>query len=548
MMSTLAPSVSTLASRRAIDNLHTNRSALARSQPGLVILDVPGHIEWVLARDGSLTARDTLANTWLGGVSVPHAAARELLRTTDVSAVVSILLYPTHPQQILATLDRLQPHQAIQVVLPDAATLALFLGCCDFSDAISRHRLFFLCDDISAMLESLHDRLPGLPLAGQFVRLVVSPTDRCDSAIASLQSAIGRLSGRVAQKIELARRAQRTRTPIRKICLIAPSRFRLWHNPAELLAREIHMADAPVAMTTLDTDNPLTASPLALAQAVAEAHALVAADLGRGDLAGVVDEQVPWICWATTHRIPRCVPGAEQDVLLLADASLRPVARRLGWPDDRIHAAGWPVLIDPPAPIDGIAPHLLIAADTRPLDVPADVDAFSSHAVLWTHLAQSLLADPFILTEPAERFIARRARMGGIDPSSLPMRRFIDECVTPAFMQGIARALIGAKLPVVLAGRGWSDLEGFHDRAAGAVEDQDTFVQHIRRATAVVNVWADADDAHPVHGVHRPVLHLHGRRRHEVFSDARSLLAGHEAPVSARGRLLCAELIDAILG
>lgn len=548
MMSTLAPPVSTLASRRAIDHQHLNRSALSRSQPELAIPDVPVHIEWVLARDGSLTARNTLANTWLGGVSVPHAAARELLRTTEVSAVVSILLYPTHPQQILATLDRLQPHQAIQVVLPDAASLALFLGCCDFSQAIAQHRLFFLCEDIGVTLESLHDRLPGLPLAGQFVRLVVSPVDRCDSAIASLQGAIGRISGRIAQKIEIARRAQRTRWPIRRICLVAPSRFRLWHNPAELLAREIHMADAPVAMTTLDTDNPLTASPLALAQAVVDAHALVAADLGRGDVPGVVDDQVPWICWATTSRIPRYVPAAEKDVLLLADASLRPIARQLGWPDDRIHAAGWPVLIDPPAPIDGIAPHLLIAADTRPLEVPADVDAFSSHAVLWTHLTQSLQADPFILSESAERFVARRARMGGIDPSSLPMRRFIDECVSPAFMQGIARALIDANLPVVLAGRGWSDLDEFADRAAGRIGDQESFIQHVRRATAIINVWADADDAHPVHGVHRPVLHVHGRRRNEVLADARSLLEGHEPPVPARGRLLCAELIDTILG
>src|SRR4051812_28336614 len=117
-MTMLSASVAnTLAARQAAENFNANRAALRATQPlSLDLRDPPD--EWVFARDGSLTAREQRvsftvdaapSNPWLAGCSVPMLAAKEVLKTLNVTGPVACFLAPSHAAQVRVALDRMRP-------------------------------------------------------------------------------------------------------------------------------------------------------------------------------------------------------------------------------------------------------------------------------------------------------------------------------------------------------------------------------------------------------------------------------------------------------
>src|SRR5258706_2787504 len=128
----------------AARNYHVNLNALQSSQPDLAatLTDELPDAQWLLGRDGSLTAR--VAGQWWSGCSLPLRAAQTLLEKLELGATVSCFLSPTHAAQLRVTLDRLSTSQGVIAVVPEPADLRLILACDCFETAIRAGRLWFV--------------------------------------------------------------------------------------------------------------------------------------------------------------------------------------------------------------------------------------------------------------------------------------------------------------------------------------------------------------------------------------------------------------------
>ena len=292
----------TLASSQAHDNLAENRASIARSQGNLTIADAPGDVEWVFARDRALTFRNA-DGTWFNGCSLPRRAAEEMMRKLDVAGPVACFLAPLHAAQLRVALDRLRHEQAVIAIVPDPAQMPLLLSCDNFTVDIERHRLWFVIGNGWAEdLKALFAGHPGLCTPTQFIRLPAIDNETIDALIPPAQKAFAdtnadRLAGMRRLRETYTRRSQR-------LCVIAPSQFRLWDDAGHALAGLFSGDDA----LRIDLDDPTQASALALAQRSQDCGAIVAANIGRGDLPNVLSDSIPWITWASDTRIPTPAP------------------------------------------------------------------------------------------------------------------------------------------------------------------------------------------------------------------------------------------------
>jgi len=155
---------STAAEREAETNWNNNLAALRVNQPAAAeILDpVEVDIRWIFARDGSLTAMDH-DGKWWGGCSVPLLAGESILKTLETAPTGSCLLAPAHAGLVWAARQRMGSWPVLFVVQPDLQIARMILSCHDFSDQISRHRLWLVCgEDWPQQLRQLLDDHPGL--------------------------------------------------------------------------------------------------------------------------------------------------------------------------------------------------------------------------------------------------------------------------------------------------------------------------------------------------------------------------------------------------
>src|SRR5207244_7363999 len=130
-------------------------------------------------------------------------------------------------------------------------------------------------------------------------------------------------------------------------------------------------------------------------------------NVARVDRPNALPAAMPWLTWVTTPRVPRGEGAGPNDAVLLADPGWRQAARDASWPADRIHLAGWPVIVDQALrPGAGLA----IAADTRPVEPPDRLSEFSSHLLLWERLRADLARDPFRVGADVHQFLARMLR------------------------------------------------------------------------------------------------------------------------------------------
>jgi hypothetical protein len=513
---------------------------------------------------------------WWAGCSVPSRAAQYMLKTMDVSGPVACFLTPSHPAQLRIALGMLEWNQAVIAIVPDPLTLGILLHCEDFSAEIRAHRLWFGAgENWIASLGQLFEEHPGLPTPSQFIRPILADSAPADRLIGPAQELFANVSVRRSQRIESlfsaalpplpvlrgragegpdgGESAPATPTPTSptlprsigrgskraRLCVVCPSRFRLWEDAGSVLA-ELDFAGTSLDATWLDCDQLLSASPLALAMASAGADAIVAPNLYRSSLPGCTPGHVPWLTWVTTPRIPHAQESSRIDRLLLADPSWQTLAIEAGWEPSQIQVGYWPAVVRS-APATS-AP-LTIVADTCPLVPPKHVKEYSSHVLLWQHIAHELNSDPFALGTDIHQYLTSRRQQFGISEAGFDRGAFIERLAVPAFQQGVARLLLDEHIPLRLLGSGWDVIEGLCEHYAGTVQSRRQLRQAVNDAGALIHVWPWRH-VHPVQTAGRPVATAFGHSRQEFLSTIRTLRGN--APAASQPAL-SAELIRSAL-
>jgi hypothetical protein len=530
---------STHAQTLAGRNFESNLEALDRTQPQLRpwVTDQILQVEWVAARDGSLSALDH-AGQWWGGCSLPLRAARAMLARLELRGAVACFLSPTHAGQLRAAMDRLRREQAVVAIVPDMRDLAFILHCDDFTHDLRDHRLWFAAGpgwDVG--LRQVFDDQPGLATPTQFIRMQDADASVVDEMISMAQGVFSEISTVRAAAIQTMKQnasAQRTgAAPSRtRLCVVAPSRFRLWNDLSGAMLG-IFQGQNDIDVEHFDCDDPACSSPLALLKAASSADAMFTANTGRTDLPGLVSESTPWITWVTAGRVPSSALAGIDDHLIVVDESLRAIAIKSGWAEARVHVAAWPQAGFLRAGSAKSSPSLAIIVDTFCLDTPDDLTEYSSHGLLWEAMRNEILRDPMALDGDVNAFLNHRMRQLGVSEDAFPRGRFIEKLILPAYQQGLARILLANKIPLKLYGGGWDKISAFKDHARGPVQSRDQLAQAVNEAAAVVHVWPNSFP-HPIDALDVPIVRRTGRRFDAFVRDARAALAGRQPAVKLR--------------
>jgi hypothetical protein len=476
----------TSADRLATENFRANIAALNSTQPGLVpiIGESAPAVRWLFARDGCLTAQAD--NGWQSGCSVPLRAAREMLKKLELHGGVGCFLNPTHAAQIRACFEKISPTQALICVMPDRDSLPVLLGCDRFAAEIAAARLFFVAGtDWAEQLADLFSRHPGLPLPQQFLRTIL--LDEADMAALSgeAQSIISRETSRRGERLKDILAAAETNPRSGRVLVMAGSRFKLDDLSNFALRRALLDAAEDSTFAAFDPDFPLTASPPALAEAAMHADALVAADLFRSDLPGIVSPKTAWITWITNGRIGKFRSQWPTDALLLADPKWRPAARDAGWPDERIQIAAWPEFL-PTSHTPACPASIAIFSDIRTIEVPQRVKDLSSQLLLWEMIEEELANRPWSLGENPERYLLDRMARFNIAEEGFDRSLFWDRLIAPAYQMGLCRFLLRSGVPLAIFGRGWKDLAEFQPHARGEIAGLDDLTAAVSQCTALL--------------------------------------------------------------
>jgi hypothetical protein len=523
----------TSANRLAGECWQANLVALAKSQPRLAeaLRGEQIHVsEWIFARDGALTAF-TGPGRWWTGCSLPHRAASTMLRTLEVSGVVGCLLDPPHAAHVRVTLDKLRQNQAAVTICPDLAQLALLLHCDNFAADVAANRLWFAWGDAwETELAKVFEGSPGLPTPSTFVRLPTHDDAVIEQLVKKAQDVFAAEGTRRAGAIRAIRSRERSLVSSNApLAIIAPTLFRLWDDASGRLA-----ALLPPDAKRIDTDDPAAASPLGLASTVEGCGALVAADFARADAPQLLPDDLPWITWVTSSRIPPFVPAATRDALLLADPACREKAAAQGWPKDRLAIATWPTR-ERCAPLPA-KPVAALIADTKPLTPPQRLDDYSSHRLLWEQIAAELTADPSAALEDPEGYLTARRRRAGIDEAPFDQRLFLVDLIAPAIAQGICKILLNANVSLRLHGKGWAEIEDFARVASGAVTSRQELLAAVDAATLLIDP-RPLPGAHPMHAMGRTVVRPQPKMARQFVDRVRQALAAPPAPSTSSAPL-----------
>ena len=526
---TLLAAHATRAHLCAAENLAENLRALRHTQPELIESlndsDAEPEVEWVFGRDGALTARDACVR-WLAGCSLPRRAAREMLRKLSVHGSVACFLTPPHAAQISVALEQMRPEQAVVALVPTADALEAMLRCENFADAIGAHRLWFVAGESwPAQLAKLYEEQRGLAPPAQFIRVPVSPDELIEPLVNEAQQVISQITIRRSERMQLLRARSWRKPAVTRLCVVAPTRFRLWNDLGHALvraAREAAHAGDDFTWTLYDADDPARGSPLALTETARQCSALLTANTARSDLPGVLPDEMPWITWVTAPRIPSFSAAGPSDHLLLADAPAREIAQRQGWPESRVHVATWPTT---PVASDEARKAIAILADTRLLDAPEDLNDYSSHALLWESIRDELLRNPRAVGDDVIAYLTQRMRKLDISADGFPTHRFIEGLIIPACQQGVARTVLRERNGAVeLHGENWDRIAEFAPHAHGPVTSRRHFADVVASSQALVHVWPTRH-AHAIDFTGRPVLRL-GSANPSVPRGASPALSG----------------------
>jgi hypothetical protein len=483
-------------------------------------------VEWLFGRDGSLTARDGNGR-WIGDTSLPRRVALAMLKKLQCAGTVACFLAPPHAAFIRVALEKLQPQQAIVAIIPDERDLAMILHCDDFAADIAAGRIWFAAGaDWRAELARLFESQPGLPTPSQFIRLPSADANTIDPMIAAAQAIFADTAAARAQGIRSLPQQPPRREKLR-LCVIAPSRFRLWQDGGVILGELARTPASNMETLVIDPDRPTSAAPLLLARTAAQCDALLTADITRADRPGIVADSLPWITWHSRGPIPAAPSAAASDHLIVCDDATAAAARSAGWPAERVHVGAPPVAQVTEAQ-ENADPFIAIVADTSPLDMPESLRDFSSHRLLWEMIAEQLTRDALALGRDPSHYLSRAMRQLNIADASFPAAAFVERLIVPAYQQGLARLLITAKIPVRLFGDGWEKVAELRPHAAGPVISREQLHQILTAARGVVHVWPD-QPRHPIAYTGGHVIESLSQTRDQLINAMRRALVS--APV-----------------
>ncbi|MGH7176676.1 MAG: hypothetical protein ACREJC_04785, partial [Tepidisphaeraceae bacterium] len=481
-MTQTADRVETAAERFANRNLKRNLAALSRAQPRLCdVISRDPALEWVFGRDRSLTAWTT-GGLWWSGCSVPTRAARAMLRKLDATGAVSCFLAPPTAASVRVALEAIRLEQAIIAVVPDPADVSVMFCCEDFSGAIEANRLWVAHGDAWANeLRGLLDAHSGLAIPTRFIRLPCTDPDAVSLMIDAAQKVFSEVTATRACSLEESRRKRTSRTGVELgLCVAAPRRFRLWSDWGQILSDSL----AGFASRFVDADDPLATSPLAIAQAACECRALLTVDACRSDAPGILPDDLPWITWITSGRIPSVDAAAPLDQLLLVDPADVELARSRGWPESRLTVAQPPVRNCHATP----GGHIAIIVDTFDLSPPADVEEYSSQRLLWEFVVAELRSDPFALDRNVDAYLNSRLAKFEIEPRAVDVAAMAARLVLPAWQRGLAHVLRESGMSLRIHGRGWDRIDAFAAIAPGEVCSREDLCGAIDAAGAILQI------------------------------------------------------------
>jgi hypothetical protein len=513
--------VDTRAERVSRENWEANLGTLVATQAGVaeMVQRVVGRETWLFARDGFLTAMDE-AGRWESGCSLPGRVAREVLRKLSVSGTTACFVSPSHASQLVAALGMLQRQQAIVAIVPEVRALRVMLHCHDFSGEISRHRVWFASgENWGRELEEIFRGNAGLPTPQQFIRTPLVREEEAAGMMAVAERIFARISQERAGQINQLRDTARDGR-LERVCVICPSRFRLWENAGAVLAEAVEAA-GEVEVVRVDPDDPCQASGLGLALAVGRSGAVFAANSSRSELPAVIGEGTPIVTWLTMPRIPAAAGAGPMDRLLLSDRRWVKLAEEAGWPGERVGVATWPGR----ASGEATRGWLAVIADTRDVARPPAEFELSSQQLLWDFIHAELQLDPFLLNENIAAYLASRMKRLEVSERGFDWRLFVDGLIVPAYQQGLVRTLLGAGVAVKLHGAGWEGLAEFSAYAAGQVGSQAEFDSAVSQAAGLVHVWPVVH-GHPIDAAGRPVVRRGGHGRDGFILDARGAATG----------------------
>jgi hypothetical protein len=528
-------------------NFSTNISALRKSQADLAdrIEAVGVAMQFVRGRDDFLTARDE--GGWWTGCSIPLAVGRELLKTLELAGVVGCYIQPTHAGQLRACFERIAPGQAIIVVVPDLLTAAVMLRCDDFSAEVAAGRLFFAAGwDWASRLEQIFRDYPGLPLPQQFIRTALLEDEQLQRFAAEVQAVVATQTQRRSGRIAVLRwRSGRRATARWGWVVVAGSQFRL----GDLTGPGLSAALAGEGVSVLNPDDPRQASPLAVAEAAAGAEAIIVADVFRADMPDVLARQTAWITWVSGDRVAPPDAQAPRDGIILADAGMMATATAAGWDASRIEVGAWPDLVVPgraEGRKNGRMKLLGLIADTFPLEVPARIKQFSSHALLWEMIAEELTANPLAVgTDPHEYLRGQMARLEVRD-EGMDRRAFLERLILPAYQKGLAGLARRAGLPLALLGRGWSEIPELAPHAVGPIGSMEALAMALGDCGALIHP-SPLPTAHPVQAMGLCVVQPAGSTAERFVQSARQALRSGSNARGAKSPILCRALVQKLI-
>jgi hypothetical protein len=496
---------STRASIRAIENVQANARAL-----DLTEIPSPGG-EFLFGRDGYLTLRDA-SGAWHTGCSLPHRAAQAMLKKMPVSGRVACFLGPTHAAHLRVALDQLRFDQAIIAIMPEQRDFEIALHCEDFSKDIANHRLFFASGEGWAdELVTTFRNHPGLAPPSHFVRLATLSENACDLMMRDAQKVFSSVASERAERIKTVwRERSLSKRDEPRVCVIAASGFRLWDDAGHALAS---IVGDDASIVRLDPDDPASTSSLAVAMAASKADAIVSANMYRGDApAGVVPESMPWITWVTNARVPALKSAASRDRLIVVDEATKARALASGWIASRIDVAGWPVgrCAEP------LSREAAVICDVPSLECPEKLAEYSSFTLLWDAIVADLQTDPTKLRD-VDQYLATLRRQLSISEEGFPRAAFIDGCIVPAWQIGWVNALLRAKAPLRLYGRGWEMPE-----SRGPIETREQLQCALAHGSCLLDLWPTNLAQHPIHFTGRRVVAPFGKSVAQIITALRN--------------------------
>ncbi len=481
----------TRALAEAVSNWSANRGSIGRSQPRMLPwldAELPA-VEWLFGRDRTLAARH-LDRTWVGGSSAPLLAARAMLDKFTITNTAACFVWPTHGIQLVEALARLRRDQALLAVVPDLDDASFLLASADLSPLIDSGRLFFAWGAAwDRELQKLFESVEGLPPTSQLIRSPLLEDSTWESMLRLAESVVAAATGRHRLAIAaLQQQSPAPRHPARRICFVAASSDSLWADadalPAELVS-------GPTDVRRIDLSRPAESSSLHFLRTASACDAILTTNIARADHAGLLSTSIPWVCWLTQARIPAFVAGADADVLIAAEESIRRRAIAAGWPADRVLLGSEAPIAFKPSP--GGVPT--IVCDLTRLVMPDSVKEFSSHRLVWEQIESELRADILSPRIPVDEFLNNRASRQRVSVEHFPINVFRQELIAPLFVREFARQWIARGKPLRLIGRGWNTLEFARPYHASDGRTGD-IAQASSDAGSILDVWP-ADETHP---------------------------------------------------